>query len=387
MTSPVESSTGPVFDADALLPVVSVVVVNYNYGRFLEQAVASVFAQTYPRIECIVVDNASTDESPAVIARLRSRFPALEVLERAANDGQTAASIDGLAATRGAYVIFVDADDFLLPRCVEIHMLVHLSARVHVGLTCCDMLQLVDDQIVVSTYEPMASFIRSQPPSSDLAGLLRPTAAALGSLWSRFDETLKDRVHLVPRSQESWVWSPTSGICFRRDALALFCDKPDLARLRSQTDLFLAVGINAICGSILIDEPLFAYRLHGANVFSNRAQLNGLLNFDVAKTVANANLARRLLIEHFIVQARRFIQEPRQAQDLLRAVRRLDLADSAPHDDIPARGSYAARLLADHFTEASGIFGRKEVMNFLKRRGMSALERFKLCLKADRQAP
>ena len=45
------------------LPLVSVIIINYNYGRFLRQAVDSVIGQTYPHVECIIVDNASTDES------------------------------------------------------------------------------------------------------------------------------------------------------------------------------------------------------------------------------------------------------------------------------------------------------------------------------------
>ena len=52
------------------LPLVTVVVVNYNYGRFLRDAVESVFGQTYPNVECIVVDNASTDVTPSVLAEL-----------------------------------------------------------------------------------------------------------------------------------------------------------------------------------------------------------------------------------------------------------------------------------------------------------------------------
>ncbi|MGB7044366.1 MAG: glycosyltransferase, partial [Methylocella sp.] len=55
------------------LPLVSVIVVNFNYGRFLRAAVDSVFGQTYPNIECIVVDNASTDESGPVLRAIEAR--------------------------------------------------------------------------------------------------------------------------------------------------------------------------------------------------------------------------------------------------------------------------------------------------------------------------
>src|SRR5579863_4892344 len=103
------------------LPLVSVVIVNYNYGRYLEEAVASVFGQTYANVECIIVDNASTDETPKVLAALCERYPQLIIVRRTSNEGQTAASLDGFARTTGHYVIFLDADDILLPRCIETH--------------------------------------------------------------------------------------------------------------------------------------------------------------------------------------------------------------------------------------------------------------------------
>ena len=78
------------------LPLVSVIVINFNYGRFLEAAVDFIFGQTYPNVECIVVDNASTDESPAVLDAIAARRPQAKNIRRAANDGQTPAALDGL---------------------------------------------------------------------------------------------------------------------------------------------------------------------------------------------------------------------------------------------------------------------------------------------------
>ena len=81
------------------LPLVSVIIVNFNYGRFLDAAVDSVFSQTYPNVECVIVDNASTDESPAVLRGIEARHPHARIIRRAANDGQTPAALDGLAAS------------------------------------------------------------------------------------------------------------------------------------------------------------------------------------------------------------------------------------------------------------------------------------------------
>ena len=142
------------------LPLVSVVVVNYNYGRFLGEAVASVFGQSYPHVECVVVDNASTDETPAVLAALEARFPQLVTVRRVRNDGQTPASLDGLAASHGHYVIFLDADDYLLPHCAETHVFVHLSMRPHIGFTSGDMLQVQGRHVVVANGEETGRYIR-----------------------------------------------------------------------------------------------------------------------------------------------------------------------------------------------------------------------------------
>ncbi|MGH6812008.1 MAG: glycosyltransferase family 2 protein, partial [Methylocella sp.] len=133
------------------LPLVSVVVINFNYGRFLRAAVDSVFGQTYPNIECVIVDNASTDESGAVLRAIEARYANVKIVRRAENGGQTRAALEGFAASAGPYVIFLDADDLLLPSCVETHVFVHLSLRVHVGFTSGDMLQLAGDQVVLGT--------------------------------------------------------------------------------------------------------------------------------------------------------------------------------------------------------------------------------------------
>ena len=90
---------------------VDIVVDNYNYGRFLEAAIDSALAQRHPRTRVIVVDDGSTDHSPAVVARYGDRITA--VLKQ--NGGQASAFNEGWARCRGDAVIFLDADDLLLP--------------------------------------------------------------------------------------------------------------------------------------------------------------------------------------------------------------------------------------------------------------------------------
>jgi glycosyltransferase involved in cell wall biosynthesis len=94
---------------------VSIVISNYNYGRFLPDAIDSALAQAYQPIEVVVVDDGSTDDSRDVIDSYGSRIvPVMKV-----NGGHTSAVNAGFAASMGNIVIFLDGDDFLYPECVE----------------------------------------------------------------------------------------------------------------------------------------------------------------------------------------------------------------------------------------------------------------------------
>jgi glycosyltransferase involved in cell wall biosynthesis len=91
------------------VPTISVVIPCYNQARYLPDAVASVREQTHQPIECIVVDDGSTDETSEVAAELDVRAV------RQTNSGVSAARNAGLAIARGDFIVFLDADDVLLP--------------------------------------------------------------------------------------------------------------------------------------------------------------------------------------------------------------------------------------------------------------------------------
>jgi glycosyltransferase involved in cell wall biosynthesis len=104
-------------DLDMAAPLVSIVVNNYNYSQFLSRSIGSALAQTYPHVEVVVVDDASTDGSQDIILAFGQRVtPVLKEL----NAGHGAAFNSGFAASRGEIVFFLDADDYLYPRAVEV---------------------------------------------------------------------------------------------------------------------------------------------------------------------------------------------------------------------------------------------------------------------------
>ncbi|WP_414636423.1 glycosyltransferase family A protein [Alienimonas chondri] len=95
--------------------LVSIIVPVYNRPRMLRRAVESALAQTYRPVEVVIVDDGSTDETPAAAADLTAAHPSLIRVIRQENRGAGRARETGLAAVRGEFIQFLDSDDRLLP--------------------------------------------------------------------------------------------------------------------------------------------------------------------------------------------------------------------------------------------------------------------------------
>ncbi len=93
-----------------LTPLVSILINNYNYGQFLEEAINSAINQTYENIEVIVVDDGSTDNSREIIANYGNKI--ISILKE--NGGQASAFNAGFANSQGDIICFLDADDVFI---------------------------------------------------------------------------------------------------------------------------------------------------------------------------------------------------------------------------------------------------------------------------------
>lgn len=94
---------------------VAVVIPCYNYARYLHEAIESVLSQQGVEISVVVVDDASTDESLAVAHALASRDERISVIANRTNRGPVETFNTGLAASRGEFLVRLDADDLLTP--------------------------------------------------------------------------------------------------------------------------------------------------------------------------------------------------------------------------------------------------------------------------------
>jgi len=113
------------------VPLVSVLLAVHDDARYVGSAVASVLRQTLADLELVVIDDASTDETPAVLSAISD--PRLEVLTNDERAGLAASLNRGLDSARGRYIARLDADDVALPRRLALQ-LERMNRKPHVSI-------------------------------------------------------------------------------------------------------------------------------------------------------------------------------------------------------------------------------------------------------------
>lgn len=112
------------------MPLISLITPAYNRANFIGEMIQSIQRQTYQEWELVIVDDGSTDNTSDVVATFSdARIRYL----RQANAGAAAARNAGIAAARGAYLVFIDSDDLMLPHGLEV-LLKTLQANPDAGL-------------------------------------------------------------------------------------------------------------------------------------------------------------------------------------------------------------------------------------------------------------
>jgi len=109
---------------------VSVIVPVYNVSKYIERCVDSMINQTYEDIECIFVDDCSSDNSVEIIAQKIAMYAGLitfEIIHHKQNKGSSGARNTGIEASTGDYLFFLDSDDEISNNCIE--LLVDLALR------------------------------------------------------------------------------------------------------------------------------------------------------------------------------------------------------------------------------------------------------------------
>ncbi|MET4106213.1 glycosyltransferase [Hymenobacter sp. UYP22] len=125
-------------------PLVTIVALCYNHARFLETALDSIVAQTYPNLEVFLVDDASTDASPEILRRYAAAHPGWHLRLLPANVGNCQAFNSAFRESAGEFIIDFATDDVLLPERVAQQVAAFAAAGPHCGMVYSDA-ELIDE--------------------------------------------------------------------------------------------------------------------------------------------------------------------------------------------------------------------------------------------------
>ncbi len=165
------------------MPTISVIMPNYNHGRYVAEALGAVLEQSFQPLEIIVVDDASRDDSVAVIEGIARRNPLVRLLRNRRNRGVMATVNRGLKRATGDYVYLPAADDRTLPGAFE--RIMDLAGRhPEAGMVFGKVVKVTDGGQVLATFEVtgwqqscfadpgrfLHEYLEAEPPTHSLCG-------------------------------------------------------------------------------------------------------------------------------------------------------------------------------------------------------------------------
>lgn len=228
-------------------PLVSIIINNYNYDRFLSDSIDSALAQTYQQTEVIVVDDGSVDNSQEVITSYGDQVVAVFK----DNGGQASALNAGFAASRGEIICLLDADDAFLPEKVS------------------EVVKLFSSHPDIDwVFTESAPIEATDLVDTKLKDIFKNVLASGSKGLSRkidFRENLRNAE--LPNFTPS-----TSNLCFSRAILEKMFPMPEVRGLSGiaicDTYLnLLAVGLGV---GVVTTQQLGIFRLHQNNRFTNQ---------------------------------------------------------------------------------------------------------------------
>ena len=237
----------------AARPLVSVCMPAHNAERWIAEAIESVLAQTYAELELVVSDNASTDDTAAVVRSFRD--PRIRLVTLTSRIDAVANHNRSVVLSGGAFVKFLHADDLLAPTCLEEMVAVALEDP-RIGLVFAPREILLDDP----TDAADVAWSRAHAHMTEnLEGLSRVNEGR-----ALFDQIL------AAEAQRNWVGEPSAVMASRAclEDVGLF--NPRLRQI-ADLDLWLRIMLRYRIG--YIDRPLSIYRHHSASVTATNSRL------------------------------------------------------------------------------------------------------------------
>lgn len=248
--------------------LVSTIICCYNYGRFVGEAIDSVLGQGLADHEVIVLDNASTDDTPQVLHRIRD--PRLRIIRLNENVGFGGGHNVALSQARGEFLSFLDADDRWRPGKLKRELAI-MASEPDVGLVFGDLVRFDERGFLPTTQFGLAPEFRKVPTV--------PTKCGTGR------KLVGDCFETLVAYSPSVCWMQT--MLVRRN---LVKDVRFPANRRRCPDLYYNLRIWPRVSAAYIDEPTAEVRRHGANLTADIFALE----VDVCRTLKEFQAEGRL---------------------------------------------------------------------------------------------
>ena len=162
------------------MKLISVIVPVYNASKYLNRCIDSILAQTYTNLEVILVDDGSTDESPAICDSYGEKDNRVKVVHKE-NGGVSSARNAGLKVASGEYVAFVDCDDSIDSNMYE--LLAGIMEKEKVDLVICDNYRHENNKITTKSKRP--SGMISKEIIKDRPMLISATEINICAPWNK----------------------------------------------------------------------------------------------------------------------------------------------------------------------------------------------------------
>ena len=149
-------------------PLVTIIGLSYNQAPFIKEALDSVLAQTYPNIQVILVDDASTDNSACELQKYARRQPNWHLLLLPENIGNTRAFNKALALAKGEFIIDFALDDVMLPERVAAQVEAFKKLGNSYGVIYTDAYYINEQSVITGTHSRKDGKLKYPTPSGDI---------------------------------------------------------------------------------------------------------------------------------------------------------------------------------------------------------------------------
>ena len=246
---------------------VSVIIPTHNHGKYISRAIDSVLSQTYNDYEIIVVDDGSTDNTKEILKPYLDRIRYFYK----GQGGDASARNSGIRKAKGEYFIFLDADDLLMPKNLEIHAKI-LDENQDIGFVYSYYYDMIDNKISHTTA------LNRKPPSGWIAKeLFMESFIPIHTEMVRrecfedsglFDESLRHNSDDDVRIRRALKWksyfSDYPSAIYRRDT--------SVQKKNVLEEAYMLEELNFVLRRILKEFPSFKNELG----YDARIRINGL---------------------------------------------------------------------------------------------------------------